>query len=143
MAEIIKETVYENIIVKETEEPFSLAIKIKEMFSSFGVIEEKENRMFTTEEGTLLILRFDVVKQLDKISKIVFSVDIEAGIRRIEMRITGFLQSTFREEEKTFNDFYKLELYPDVLEDAKKIISEEAKQIENFISSFDTSTQTK
>ncbi len=132
--ETIKETLYNNNITKECERPFVVAIGIKDQMSQFGRIEEKENKVFTTEEGSFLVLKFDLVKEMDNVSKLVFSFDIKADVRRLYVNVIGFLLSTFDEKDKTFNDFYKLEMYSDVLDDAKKIANKIKDTFEKIVS---------
>ena len=136
MVETIKETFYEKNIAKDVKEPFSLALKLKEEMGSFGKVEEKENKIFTTEEGSVLVLKFDAIKSIDNVTEVIFSFNIEADIKRINITIIGFVLSTFDEKDKTFSDFYKLELYPEILEDAKKIIEKTAQKIENIIENW-------
>lgn len=133
MVEIIKEVLYEKVFERIVDEPFSLAIDLKNSLLDFGKIEIKENKVFTTEEGSVLILKFDAVHRIDKVSKVVFSFNIETNVNRIRIEVVGMLVCVFKEEEKKFNDFYKLEIYPDVLDEAKELIKNGAEKIEKLI----------
>jgi len=133
MTEVIKEILYENLFEIETNESFSIALKLKDIMSEFGRLEIRENKLFTASDGSTMILKFESIKDVDKISRIIFYFDILATSERIKIKIAAALNCVFKNEEKNFNSFYKLEIYPDAVEDAKDIINEEVKKIEKIL----------
>ncbi|MEM7826606.1 MAG: hypothetical protein QXQ40_00060 [Candidatus Aenigmatarchaeota archaeon] len=135
MVETIEETFYEKMLHKKSENFVSVAFEIKNFISNLGKIIEKENRMFGSGSGSALHLSFDVVKDIDGVSCIIFSFDIFGEEKRLKINIRGYLRTELK-PERLFNEYYSEVLYPSVSLRVKDEIKRIGKEIEKKIESL-------
>jgi len=133
MPKITEEVFFKKDIHKTLKEPFSTAFEIEKIASTFGVLEEKENKIYSSESGGILRLSFDVNKNIDNVSSIVFSIEIKSESDSLYMSIKGFLKTRLLDNEKLFNEFYTNEMQPKIISYAKNEIKDFSKKIENVI----------
>jgi len=117
MPKITEEVFFKKDIHKALKEPFSTAFEIEKIASTFGVLEEKENKIYSSEGGGILRLSFDVNKNIDNVSSIVFSIEIKSESDSLYMSIK----------------FYTNEMQPKIISYAKNEIKNFSKKIENAI----------
>jgi len=132
MSEIAEE-IYKKSFSKIVEHPFSIASMIKEFTSNYGVVEERENKVFSSGCGAVMEFSFDVVKNIDNVSSIVFSFFLHSEGNKLNIDVKGGLKTLLNVKEKTFNEFYLNERCPEIRPKARYEIKKIASEIEDRI----------
>jgi hypothetical protein len=136
MVEILEESIVEKEIGIKTNEPLTIVYKILNSSSNFGNIVKKDDKMYSSKTGYIINHFIELIKDLDGISCIIFSIyiDVEETYVKIIFKIS--LKAELRSYENIFNEYYKNYIYPKLIKKAKKISEKYISRIQEIAKAY-------
>jgi len=135
---LIEDTTYSREFSINTENAFSSGLELIDVFSKHGKVIEKKTEYLTDGPRKEAKIEFDIVKEIDDFSSIIFSFSIfgDDTEKKIYITIKGFLRVEINDDSffsKVFAEFYFLRLFQGIKKVSVSLMKEQMKNIEKEI----------
>lgn len=133
MAKVISEVLYSRNFSSRTKYPVSFVMKVKETAAKHGKMEIKEESVYGSTAGKKITSSFEIERNLDNITSVVFSFIITGEDENVNVFVRGIVRTVLEEKDEIFNEFYSKEILKNTMTRSKNIINRTAKSIEEEI----------
>lgn len=136
MASIHNEIVYSRNFSKKVGGLLDAVETLKSVASEKGEFRVARERILHSAGRKNIDIAFDVIRKTDGISSLVAMFTLSGNKDRMDIKLSGNIQTIIGKDEKTFNSFYMKNIYPSMSGELKLCAKDFFSRIEKEIDSL-------